>query len=59
VISNAAIDAETEMQQEGMRMKIQMRNVSGFSTSMLAAGLVALMAGSAGAAPIAITQAAF
>lgn len=47
------------MQQEGMRMKIQMRNVSGFSTSMLAAGLVALMAGSAGAAPIAITQAAF
>jgi len=40
-------------------VKIQLRRVASFSTGTIAAGIAALMAGSAGAAPIAITQAAF
>ena len=40
-------------------MKIETRRVGSFSTGAIAAGLAALISGSAGAAPIAINQATF
>lgn len=57
VASNTAVETDTERGEK--RVKIQMQRMGSFLTGTIGAGLVALMAGSASAAPIAITQAAF